>query len=385
MTRPHRFRLVLALAGKDWRLFWADRRAAALCFVVPVLLASAFGMIFHRPAADPRGATLPVAVVVEDDSPFARRVAADLLASPRLDAVPLARAEAERRVANRRPGVAVVLPAGFGDTTAGATPRVEILHHPTVAAERQWAEGVLTEVVMKRVAGEKFGGLAGALAPPFAVEAKAPASHAAFHAYSHSFCGMTLQYLLFWGMESGLLFLRERGRGTWARVRAAPVPLWAALLGKALATAGIALLQVLVTFGFGYAAFGVVVGGSWVGFVLLALAASLLAAATGLVVAAVGGTEARARSVSTLVILGVSMVGGLWLPAFLLPGWVSDIALSLPTTWAMRGLDAVTWQGRGLSAALPGAGVVAAFAVAFLALAAWRLSATEAKARRGEA
>ena len=125
------------------------------------------------------------------------------------------------------------------------------------------------------------------------------------------------------------------------------------------------------------------VGGSWVGFVLLALAASLLAASTGLMVAAIGGTEARARSVSILVILGVSMVGGLWLPAFLLPAWVSDIALSLPTTWAMRGLDAVTWQGRGLAAALPGVGVVLAFAVGFLALAAWRLSASEARLRRG--
>ena len=377
MTRPHRFQLILALAGKDWRLFWADRRAALLGFAVPVLLASAFGMIFHRPADAQRTKLL---VVVEDGT-FARQVADDLRISHRLDVVEVSRAEAESRVANRRPGVAIVLPADLDATDH--VPKVEILHHPTTAAERQWAEGVLTEVVMKRAASEKFGALVGHLAPPFFVEASTPQTHAAFNAYSHSFCGMTLQYLLFWGMESGLLFLRERNRGTWARVRAAPVPLWAALFGKALATAGIALLQVLVTFGFGYVAFGVVVGGSWVGFVLLALAASLLAASTGLMVAAIGGTEARARSVSILVILGVSMVGGLWLPAFLLPAWVSDIALSLPTTWAMRGLDAVTWQGRGLAAALPGVGVVAAFAVGFMALAAWRLSVSEARVRRG--
>ena len=380
MTRANRFQLVLALAGKDWRLFWADRRAALLAFAVPVLLASAFGMIFHRP--EPSQANkLPVAVVVEGDDAFSKQVAADLLASPRLDAALMTRAEAEAKVANRRPAVAVVLPRDFAAAASGGSPRVEILHHPTTAGERQWAEGVLTEVVVKRVAGP----LAAGFAPPFAVEASTPKTQAAFHAYSHSFCGMTLQYLLFWGMESGLLFLRERNRGTWARVRAAPVPLSAALAGKALSTTLIALLQVLVTFGFGYFAFGVVVGGSWAGFVLLALAASLLAASTGLLVAAIGGTEARARSVSILVILSVSMIGGLWLPAFLLPAWVSDIALSLPTTWAMNGLEAVTWQGRGLAAALPGAGVVAGFAVAFMALAAWRLSAAEARLRRGQA
>lgn len=383
MTRPNRFQLVLALAGKDWRLFWADRRAAALAFAVPILLASAFGVVFHRPAsATP--SRLAVAVVVEGDDEFSRRVAADLLASPRLDAVRMTRTQAEEKVANRRPGVAIVLPTGFDAALSGSTPRVEILHHPSTTAERMLAEGVLTEAVMRRVAGEKLGALAASVAPPFAVDASTPRTHAAFNAYSHSFCGMTLQYLLFWGMESGLLFLRERRGGTWARVRAAPVPLWAALAGKAASTTLIALLQVLVTFGFGYVAFGVVVGGSWAGFVLVALAASLLAAAVGLTVAAVGGTEARARSVSILVILGVSMLGGLWLPAFLLPAWVSDIAMSLPTTWAMRGLEAVTWQGRGLAAALPGAGVAAGFAVALMALAAWRLTAAEARLRRGQ-
>ncbi len=93
---------------------------------------------------------------------------------------------------------------------------------------------------------------------------------------------MTLQYLLFWGMESGLLFLRERRRGVWCRMRAAPVSLGCVLTAKALSTAAIALLQVLVTFAFGYLAFGVAVTGSFVGFVLLALTACGLAAATGL-------------------------------------------------------------------------------------------------------
>jgi ABC-2 type transport system permease protein len=179
------------------------------------------------------------------------------------------------------------------------------------------------------------------------------------------------------------VFLRERRRGVSCRMRAAPVPLGCVLAAKALSTAFIALLQVLVTFAFGFLVFGVAVTGSFVGFVLLAVAACGLAAATGLLVAAVGGTEARARSVSILVILGVSMVGGLWVPSFLLPGWVRDLALSLPTTWAMRGLGGATWQGHGLLTLLPSVGMVAAFTLAFLGLAAWRLRADERNVRRG--
>lgn len=390
-----RLGLTLALAAKDWRLFWADRRAALLCFVVPVVLASAFGLIFHRPSADAAPTKLPVLLVVEDGGAFAAQVAAELLSSPRLDVKSATREEAEAAVASRRPAVAIVLPAGF-ERVKDWQPNqvshkvgVQVLHHPAAGAERQWAEGAVTEAVVRRLARAKLGGLApdanaAGFNAPFTVEATAvSAGSPEFNSYSHSFCGMTLQYLLFWGMESGLLFLRERQRGVWKRTQAAPVPLGCVLAGKSLSTALIALLQVLVTFGFGHLVFGVAVTGSFVGFVLLAVAACGLAAATGLLVAAVGGTEARARSVSILVILGVSMLSGLWVPAFLLPEWVRDAALSLPTAWAMNGLGGVTWQGLGLWAVLPSVLAVAAFALAFLAVAALRLKWAEQRLRRG--
>ena len=383
--------LTLALARKDWRLFWTDRRAAFMCFAVPVLLAAAFGTIFHRPHADTH-AQLPVVVVAEDAGPFTRQVADALLTSERLDARELSRAEAAA-AASERKAVAVVLPAGFERLKAwqpGSTdprPELLLLHHPNAQAERQWAEGVVSELVMKCVAREAFGANENESGPPFKVEAAAvsPHPHTRFNSYSHSFCGMTLQYLLFWGLESGLLLLRERGRGVWTRVRAAAVPLSCVIAGKVLATAVIALLQVLVTFGVGYAAFGVTIDGSAIGFVLVALVTCGLAAATGLLVAALGGTEARARSVSILLILTVSMLGGLWVPAFLLPAWARDVSLALPTTWAMRGLEGVTWQSGGLVSALPSVFAVAGFALALLAVAAVRLKFAERAVREGKA
>src|SRR5262249_45535190 len=139
---------------------------------------------------------------------------------------------------------------------------------------------------------------------PFAVERQPLPGRCSITAntYSHSFCGMTLQYLLFWGMDSGLLWLRERRRGLWRRGRAAPLSLATLLAGKALSTAAIALAQIAVTFGFGRLAFGVRIG-SLAGFALMALAAALLAAATGLLVASLGGNEGRARSLSIVAIL----------------------------------------------------------------------------------
>src|SRR6185503_2720561 len=136
MTRPALLPQVLALAGNDWRLFWMDRRAALLAFAVPILLASAFGLIFARQTEARTASRSPVAIVVEDDGPFTRRIAQELLASERFEAVAMTRLEAAARVGERRPGVAIVLPHGFEcvkDWVPGATaarPPVEILHHP---------------------------------------------------------------------------------------------------------------------------------------------------------------------------------------------------------------------------------------------------------------
>lgn len=382
-------RLVGRIAVKDWKLFLTDRRAVLLCFAVPIVLASAFGMIFDRQGQRAGQCRLPLFVVVEDDSAFTQSIVDDLRASEHVDLRIVDRTTAEAEV-NRRNGVAVVFPAGFHAHSAGSTakPAIEVLHHPQSNMESQWAEGVITEIVMTRAAREflaPIGVPVAALERPFEVRRAQMPSQAThpFNTYSHSFSGMTVQYLLFWGMECGLLWLRERQRGIWQRIQASPVPLTTALLGRALSTALIALLQVLATFTFGYLVFGVSVTGSWLGFALLVVAVSLLAAGVGLLVATVGGTEARARSIFIVVILAVSMFGGLWLPSFLLPRWAQEWSLILPTSWAMRGLDGATWQGESLTDVLPKFLAVFAFASSFLLLALFRFHWTEARRRRG--
>jgi ABC-2 type transport system permease protein len=377
-------RLVWELARKDLLLFLADRRGALLCFAVPVVLASAFGAIFHRPD---ESSLKPTVHVVHGDDDFSRRVAEALCGSDRLKASACDLDTARRRLASESTGVVVVLPAELvrlarlGRGTAGQAPCVQLLYHPSSQVESCLVEGVFTEVVLREAARE-------ALAPlrqvkpgltferPFTVErAAVPAGGAlSVNAYSHSFCGMTLQYLLFWGMDSGLLLLRERRQGIWRRLRAAPVRWPTLLAGKALATALVALAQIAVTFGVGYLVFGVAITGSLAGFVLMALSAALLSAATGLLVAALGGNEGRARSVAILVILTLSLLGGLWLPSFLLPGWAQKLALAVPTTWAARGLEGVTWQGMDLAGAWPCALALAGFSAVFLTVAWWRLA-----------
>lgn len=383
--------LVWELARKDLRLFLADPRGALLCFAVPILLGTLFGSIFQRPSSG-SFARLPLQIVVEDDSPFTRRIVDSLQASAQLDVRRADRASALKRLGQDNGGVVLILPAGFGRMadphrpSGEPLPRIALLHHPASALQCSLAEGLFTEIALREAASVLLGpllpaGSQGAWQRPFQVERTSltkPGTDS-LQSYSHSFCGMSLQYLLFWGMDSGLLLLRERRQGIWRRLRTAPVSLGVLLGGKVLATTLVALLQIAVTFTFAWLVFGVKINGSLLGFGLMALTAALLSAATGLLVAGLGGNESRARSIAILLILTLSMLGGLWLPSFLLPTWVQQAALLFPTTWAVRGLEGVTWQGMGIGSALRCAGVLLLFCGLFLAVAWYCFAGSEAR------
>ena len=366
--------LLWVLASKDIQLFLVDKKAAALCFLVPIILASGFGYVFSKPLQNEE-VKLPLLVVREDNSPLAIKLADALLKSTKLEAAPASREEALRKIERRSARIALIIPKDFASQIAlkKKVPAIEILHHPSSSLESKWAEGIFTEIAFREAAPELLGfWLPGAsslkLERPFEVK-KEPfptGMDISRQAYSHSFSGMTMQYLLFWGMDCGLLLLRERRQGIWKRLKAAPIPLPTLLGGKIIATALIALTQILFTFSFGSLVFGVAINGSILGFLIMAIATALLSAATGLLIAAVGGTENRARSMAILSILSLSILGGLWLPSFMLPLYVQNFSLLLPTTWMIKGFEGVIWQGMGLVDASYCALVTLLFSTAFI-------------------
>jgi len=130
----------------------------------------------------------------------------------------------------------------------------------------------------------------------------------------------------------------------------------------------VSLITLLVSFGFAMLVFKVRIHGSLVGFVLVAVACSIMSATFGLLVAAIGRTPATARGVSSLVVLVMVMLGGAWVPTFVFPKWMQQLTLIVPVRWAVDGLDATTWRGLGLSSALMPTAILLAFAAVFTAI-----------------
>ena len=98
----------------------------------------------------------------------------------------------------------------------------------------------------------------------------------------------------------------------------------------------------------------------------------MLNATFGLMLASIGGSPGVTRGLATMATLLLVMVGGAWVPAFVFPAWLQTASLASPVRWAVDGLDAMTWRGLDLGAALAPIAVLLATAAACLAIAIWR-------------
>src|SRR5262249_35601241 len=128
----------------------------------------------------------------------------------------------------------------------------------------------------------------------------------------------------------------------------------------------------LSLFSFGALVFGVRIEGSAVGFVGVCVASALMASCFGLLIAALGKTPEATRGISIFVTLVIVMLGGAWVPSFLFPRWLQNLAAVTPVKWAVDGLDATLWRGLSLEGALAPMGALVGFALGFGALAVLR-------------
>jgi ABC-2 type transport system permease protein len=193
-----------------------------------------------------------------------------------------------------------------------------------------------------------------------------------YNSYAHSFAGMAVQFILFAGIDAGVLLLLTRQRGIWQRLRSAPLSRGEFILARALATTLIGLFQITIIYLAALLFFKVRIEGSWAGFIAVGVSFCLLNAAFGLMLATLGRSASTTRGLAMMATLLLVMVGGAWVPAFVFPRWLQDASRYLPTRWAVDGFDGATWRGLPFDAAVLPALVLLGSAAACLLIAIWR-------------
>ena len=416
-----------AMVHKDLRLFFSDRRSVLMSFAVPIAIASFFGSIFSGDNTSNEPARIKIAVVDRDQSALSKKIVMNIEADKNFNVVPVAPDSLREAVRAGRTTVGVTIPEGFGTAATRAffrpadKPSLNLFYDPSHRMELAMLNGILTQHVMTTVAEEALIGASGraivaetldtlgqsglpaaqhallrdlltsvqrlntdgqggvpAAAPGFTIpystheEAITSGANVAYNGYAHSFAGMGIQFLLFAAANLGIEILVERQRGLWRRMRSAPISRRLLLVSKAASGAIIALLTLLVSFGFAMVVFGVRIHGSVIGFAAVAVASAIMASTFGLLVAALGRTPGATRGVTTFAVLLMVMLGGAWVPTFVFPQWLQQLTAVVPARWAVDGLDAMTWRGIGLSGAVMPVVVLMGFSALFWTIAALR-------------
>jgi len=134
---------VAAMVRKDLQLFFSDRRAVIMSFVVPIAIASFFGSIFSGPNRSAEPVRIAVVVVDQDGSAIAGGIAAGLEADRNLKVTRATDGEARDRVRRGSTSAAIVIPKGFGDAAGLAffsgrqKPELEVLFDRRAAWKRR--------------------------------------------------------------------------------------------------------------------------------------------------------------------------------------------------------------------------------------------------------
>jgi ABC-2 type transport system permease protein len=171
-------------------------------------------------------------------------------------------------------------------------------------------------------------------------------------------------------------FIREKHEGTFQRILAAPISKTTLLVGKLLPYYLVNLLQIGLMFTVGAVFFSIQTG-NLCALILISLALAACANGLGLMVAALGRTEAQIGALGVFFAVVLSAVGGMMVPAFVMPEVMETLSRLTPHAWALSGYHDVMLRGLGLADVLKEAVVLLGFAAFFFLMALWRFRFTE--------
>jgi len=380
-----------------------DRVALSLKFLLPIVFFSIFASVFGG-QGDAQTARINVAVVDQDGSEFSRRLVAGLEkekalrvrttadatpSSPALDAT-----TAEQSVRSGDVPVAIVLPAGLGDSFGkngfgGGGAAIQLLSDVSDPIAPQMVLGLLQKVTMTAapdlmMAGglRQFEQYAGAMTPQqkSAVDAWMPKLRAqsdpavtaaggapqtgtggmgvnvevvdVMRTHSNrgslvSFyaAGVGVMFLLFSSVAAaGGALLEEAEAGTLERLLSTNMGLTRLLTGKWIFLALGGILQLTVMFAWGSLVFGLPLFSHLPGFFVMTMVTAGAAAALGLVLATLARSREQLSGFSTILVLTMSALGGSMFPRFLMSESMQKVGLLTFNAWALDGYLKVFWR-----------------------------------------
>ncbi len=379
---------MIVLFLKDLKIFLKDRRSVLLTFLLPIALITLFALAYgNMGKSSSRSRSISLLLSDLDSSDASRAVITGL---DSVDALTLRLCDSAEGLALVRHGdypALLILHAGFQDSLlAGKALPAELLYDEL----REMEVGLLQplvisklfssfgkEMIRKRIEdylAKEFPDLDPALRQKILEDALSDNVAAGGDSETSTLkmnsvqgerkdenspglvqavAGTAIMMLLFSVAGLGGSLLEEKESGTLRRLLVAPLSGNSILYGKMLFAYFISIVQLLVMFLFARLVFGLNLSMNIPALLLMIAATAFAVSAFGLFLAAVSKTRQQAQSLSTLIILIMSAIGGSMIPLIFMPAIMQKIAYFSVNYWGIQGFYDIFWRGLPLVDILP--------------------------------
>ena len=339
---------VLAVMIKEVKQLTRDRLTYAMMLGVPVLQLLLFGYAIN---SDPRH--LPTAVLVQENSVFARSIVGALDHSSYFDLVAQARSPAELDEMIRRGDVqfAVTVPGDFTRRVArGDKAQLLVEADASDPAATGGAVAALAALPQQALAHDLKGAVAerGQPVPAFEVVVHRRYNPEAITAYNivPGLLGVILTLTLV--MMTALSVTRETERGTMESLLATPVEPLEVMAGKLAPYVLIGLVQTAIILTLARFLFDVPMQGGWIG---LSIGVSLFivgSLALGFLISTLARSQLQAMQMTIFYLLPSILLSGFMFPFRGMPVWAQWLGEAIPVTHFLRVVRGALLKGQGL-------------------------------------
>ncbi len=185
--------------------------------------------------------------------------------------------------------------------------------------------------------------------------------------------GYALMFLLFATTASAASLFEERREGMFLRLLSMPVRRTHILWSKYLFNLSLGVIQALTLFIASSFLFDIDIWSHFPTLLVVCVLSASACTAFGMVLAALCSTPQQAQGVGTLLILGMTAMSGAWVPLQWMPSLMQAIGKFSLVYWGIEAFRGALWEGlNAVQLAWPWLGVLAAYSVVLLAIAAWR-------------
>ena len=367
---------VLAVMVKEFKQLVRDRLTFAIMLLIPIIQLTLFGYAINF---QPR--RLPTAVLVQEDSRFARDIVSALRNSTYFAFTEQVRTTGELDALVRRGEAqfAIAIPGDFTRRVARGD-RAQILveadaSDPSATSSALAALAALPEQALAR---DLKGALAarGQASSPFEVVVHNRFNPEAVTSYNivPGLLGVILSITMV--MMTALSVTRELERGTMESLLATPVQPIEVMTGKLAPYVLVGLVQAVVILITARVLFDVPMQGGWTG---LALGLSLFivgSLALGFLISTVASSQLQAMQMSLFYMLPSILLSGFAFPFRGMPGWAQAIGEVIPVTHFLRLVRGSLLKGQTLADQWPELSALTAFVLVVTALAMLRYRRT---------